>query len=199
MKLHNAPIFNPQSAVGTMTKETKRSFEEHLTGILHINNQMPLLIKAATMVKHAWAVGGKLLLMGNGGSASDAQHIAAELIGRFQKERAALPALALTTDSSILTALGNDFGFDIVFSRQLEGLANAQDVVLGISTSGNSKNIVLGIKMAKKIGCATLALTGEIGVVGQLVDLNINVPGLPTSRVQEAHIFAGHLLCELLD
>ena len=199
MDLYDGLAFKPACAVFLSANEMECAFEDHMAGVIHVKNQIPLLVRAAAIIKQAWAVGGKLFLMGNGGSASDAQHIAAELIGRYQKERCALPALALTTDSSILTALGNDFGFDIVFARQLEGLANANDVVLGISTSGNSKNIVLGIEMAINIGCKTLALTGETGLVGPLVNLNITIPGLPTPRVQEAHIFAGHLLCELLD
>ena len=177
----------------------EQSFNQHEIAINHVKNQVSLIHQAAEMIRKSHQQGGKILLMGNGGSAADAQHIAAELIGRFQKERCAWPALALTTDTSILTSLGNDYGFDIIFSRQIEGLATEKDVVMGISTSGNSKNVILGIQAAKARGCSTIALTGESGQLGELVDLNITIPGLPTSRVQESHIFIGHLLCELLD
>lgn len=172
---------------------------QHQLAIELVRRQFPVLEQAASLIRQSRERGGKLLLMGNGGSAADAQHIAAEFIGRFRRERAALPALALSTDTSILTSVGNDYGFENIFARQVEGLAARDDVVLGISTSGSSRNVVLGIEAARSRGCTTLALTGEPGVLAGLVDLNIGVPGLPTARVQEAHIFAGHLLCELLD
>lgn len=176
-----------------------RALSGHQTAIEHVRRQWPQLELAAAMIRASRERGGKLLLMGNGGSAADAQHIAAEFIGRFQRERDALPALALTTDTSILTSVGNDYGFEHVFARQVDGLARPDDVVLGLSTSGSSRNVVVAIEAAKARGCRTIALTGEPGRLAALVDLHIGVPGLPTARVQEAHIFAGHLLCELLD
>lgn len=177
----------------------ERALNDHLAAIERVREQAPLIEQAAAMIRHSREQGGKLLLMGNGGSAADAQHIAAEFIGRFQHDRAAQPAIALTTDSSILTSVGNDFGFERIFARQVEGLARPEDVVLGISTSGTSRNVVLAIEVAKSRGCATIALTGEPGSLAGMVDLHIGIPGLSTARVQEAHIFAGHLLCELLD
>jgi D-sedoheptulose 7-phosphate isomerase len=144
--------------------------------------------------------GGKILLMGNGGSAADSQHIAAEIVGRYKRERRGLPAIALTTDTSILTSIGNDYGFDFIFSRQVEALCNPLDVVIGISTSGDSSNVVLGIKRAKEIGATTVALTGGTG--GKLVTLcdhKLVVPSTKTARIQEAHIFIGHSLCDLLE
>lgn len=144
--------------------------------------------------------GGKILLMGNGGSAADAQHIAAELVGRYMCERKGLAAIALTTDTSILTAVGNDYGYDAIFSRQIEALAKPGDVVIAYSTSGNSSNVLAAIKTAKEIGCFTSALTGESG--GQLkaiVDTCICVPSPNTPRIQEAHAFIGHMLCAAVD
>jgi D-sedoheptulose 7-phosphate isomerase len=144
--------------------------------------------------------GGKILLMGNGGSAADAQHIAAELVGRYLNERRALPAIALTTDTSVLTAVGNDYGFDRIFSRQLEALAQPNDVVVGYSTSGNSQNICEAMKVAQAKGCYTLALTGKTGgALAQLVDNCIAVPSACTPRIQEVHSFIGHMLCAFVD
>jgi len=144
--------------------------------------------------------GNKLLLFGNGGSAADSQHIAAEMIGRFQKERKSLPAVALTTDSSILTALGNDYSFDIIFARQIEGLAKEGDIAFGISTSGNSKNVVKGLEKAKEMGVNTMSLTGgDGGKIAQLSDLGIVVPSKITARVQESHITIVHAICELVE
>ena len=144
--------------------------------------------------------GGKILFFGNGGSAADSQHAAAEFIGRFQKERRSLPAMALTTDSSILTALGNDYGYDIVFSRQIEGLGKKGDIAFGISTSGNSKNVIEGIKKAKEMGLKTITLTGcDGGNLAPLSDININVPSTVTARIQESHICIYHTICELVE
>jgi len=144
--------------------------------------------------------GGKILLMGNGGSAADAQHIAAELVGRYLSERRALPAIALTTDTSILTAVGNDYGFDCIFSRQVEALAQPDDVVVGYSTSGNSQNICEAMKVAQAKGCCTLALTGQTGgALAKIVDNCIAVPSACTPRIQEVHSFIGHMLCAFVD
>lgn len=145
--------------------------------------------------------GGKLLIFGNGGSAADAQHMAAEMIGRLILERRALPAIALTTNSSNLTAIGNDYSYEVVFSRQIEALARKGDVVVAISTSGNSKNVLAAIRAAKTIGCKVIGLTGGTG--GQLkgtVDICLNVSeGRNSCRIQETHIFAIHLVVDLLD
>ena len=144
--------------------------------------------------------GNKLIFFGNGGSAADSQHIAAEFIGRFQKERKSLPAIALTTDSSILTALGNDYGFDVVFARQLEGLGQKGDIAVAISTSGNSKNVIEAVKQAKKMGIKTLAFTGGSGgKLAALCDLNFIVASDVIARIQESHICFFHILCEIVE
>jgi len=143
---------------------------------------------------------GKVILFGNGGSASDSQHIAAELVGRFKKDRHALPAISLTTNTSILTAVANDYGYEIIFAKQLEALGQKNDVAIGISTSGKAKNVVAGIKQAKKMGIKTIALTGtDGGELAKLADVSLVVPSLVTARIQEAHITIGHILCELVE
>jgi len=153
------------------------------------------ILKAAHSIRDCLSNGGKLLLMGNGGSAADCQHIAAELIGRFKKERKAIPALALTVDSSSLTALGNDYGFDAIFSRQVEALATPDDAVVGISTSGNSKNVILALNVARKIGCKTVGLMGnDGGDMKNCVNIGIIVPYKDTARIQEVHITVGHII-----
>jgi D-sedoheptulose 7-phosphate isomerase len=140
--------------------------------------------------------GGKLLLCGNGGSAADAQHLAAECVVRLQMDRGPLPALALTTDSSILTAAGNDYGFDTIFARQVLGLGRAGDVLLAISTSGNSRNLVLAVEEAKRHGLLTLGLLGKDGgSLGSLVDKALVIPSSNTQRIQELHITVGHIIC----
>lgn len=144
--------------------------------------------------------GGKVLLFGNGGSAADAQHIAAEFSVRFRTNRAALAGLALTTDTSVLTACGNDFGFEVIYARQIEAFARPGDVVIGISTSGNSTNIVLGLEKARDMGCVTVAFTGGSGgKIAQICDHALIVPSPITARIQECHILAGHIICEMVD
>ena len=158
------------------------------------------ILKAAHMIRDCLVDGGKLLLMGNGGSAADSQHIAAELIGRFKKERKAIPALALTVDSSSLTALGNDYGFDTVFSRQLEALATPSDAVIGISTSGNSLNVIRALNLAREIGASTIGFMGnDGGDMKNCVDISIIVPSNDTARIQEVHITVGHIICEIIE
>lgn len=150
----------------------------------------------------AYNAGGKVILFGNGGSAADAQHLACELVGgvNFNINRRAFPAIALTTNTSILTAVANDFGYEHVFSRQVEALAGKNDVVIGISTSGNSPNVVNGIKTAKKKGAKTIGLTGgDGGKLAKIADLAIIVPSDSTPRIQEAHITIGHIVCELVE
>lgn len=143
---------------------------------------------------------GKVILFGNGGSASDAQHIAAELIGRFKKDRTALAAIALTTNTSILTALANDYGYEVVFARQIEALGTKNDLAIGISTSGKAKNVILGLKQAKKNGLKTVALTGgDGGETARLADLALVIPSSVTARIQEAHITVGHIICEIVE
>lgn len=158
------------------------------------------ILEAVNIARTSYQNGGKMMLMGNGGSAGDAQHIAAEFIGRYKKERRPVAAIALTVDSSILTCVGNDYGYDAVFSRQVEGLAKKEDVVIAISTSGNSENVIRGVEKAREIGAKTIGLLGNQG--GKLkdkVDLAIVVPSSDTARIQEAHITIGHIICEILD
>ena len=144
--------------------------------------------------------GGKILLCGNGGSAADAQHVAAEFVGRFAKERAAWPAIALTANSSTVTAIGNDYGFEYIFSRQVEALAKKGDVVVGISTSGNSGNVLKALAEGKKRGCTTIGMTGKNGgKLRTLADISISVPSDETPRIQETHILAWHIICELVE
>lgn len=142
----------------------------------------------------------KILLFGNGGSAADAQHIAAELTGRYKLERRGLPAIALTTDTSALTAIGNDYGYDRIFDRQVEALANKGDLLIGISTSGSSKNVIRAFNKGKELGCKTIGLTGKNG--GEFLDtcnVNIVVPSNDTARIQEVHILIGHIICQIIE
>jgi len=165
-----------------------------------IETQMETLGAIARLFTRSLADGGKILIFGNGGSAADAQHIAGELVSRFLRERQALAALALTTDTSIMTAIGNDYGFERVFARQVEALGAPGDVALGISTSGRSPNVIAALDAARSRGMATVAFTGEDG--GELVarvDHCFRVPSGSTPRIQEAHIAAGHALCELVE
>jgi phosphoheptose isomerase len=158
------------------------------------------VVDAANAVVAAFAQGGKLLTFGNGGSATDAQHLAAELVGRFERERRGLAAVALTNDMSVLTSVANDYSFDRVFARQVEALGRAGDVAFGISTSGNSRNVLAALEQARSAGLTTIALTGrDGGVVGKAVDIHINVASDSTPRVQEVHRTLLHALCELVE
>jgi len=159
----------------------------------------PLAAAAAAIVESVKG-GGKLLVFGNGGSASDAQHVAAELVGRFQRERAAIASIALTTDTSVLTSIANDYAFDRVFARQVEALGLRGDVALGISTSGSSPNVVAALESATARGLVTIALTGrDGGAVGRAAAIHVNVPSTSTARVQEVHRTLLHVLCDLVE
>lgn len=165
-----------------------------------LKNHVPLIETAARRVLECLQSGNKVIFFGNGGSASDCQHLAAEIVGRYEKERKGFPAIALTTDTSILTAVGNDYGFDRIFERQVEALGKKGDVAFGLSTSGNSKNVLLGIKKAKALGLFTIGLSGrDGGELKALVDLSIVVPSQKTARIQESHIMIGHIICERVD
>ena len=157
------------------------------------------ILDAAQAIAHAFRTGRKLLLFGNGGSAADSQHIAAEFMNRFQIERPPLPAIALTTDTSILTSISNDYAFDEVFSKQIKALGKKGDIAIGISTSGNSANVLKAFRVAKKLGMVTIALTAEGGKIGSNADIALAVPSKSTPRIQEAHITVGHILCDLTD
>ncbi|MDD4274329.1 MAG: D-sedoheptulose 7-phosphate isomerase [Desulfobacter postgatei] len=156
--------------------------------------------ESARLLINSYQSGGKSLLAGNGGSAADAQHIAGEFVSRFYFDRPGLPSIALTTDTSILTAIGNDYGYERLFARQVQAQGVAGDVFIGISTSGNSKNIVEALKMCQEKGIATVGLTGEkIGDMDQYCDICIKVPSTETPRIQEAHILIGHVICCLVE
>jgi phosphoheptose isomerase len=158
------------------------------------------VVRAAAAIVEALKRGGKLLVFGNGGSAADAQHVAAELVGRFQRERIALAAVALTTDTSVLTSVANDYAFDRVFARQVEALGRAGDVALGISTSGASPNVVAALEVAQQLGMQTIALTGaDGGAVGRAAAIHVNVPSPITARVQEVQRTLLHVLCEIVE
>ncbi len=174
--------------------------EQHLAAIEQLKTMTEQIAAAAKACSTAIQAGQRIYLMGNGGSAADSQHIAAEFVGRFQIERQALPALAFTTDTSILTAVANDYGFDAVFVRQVKAFVRPGDVVIGISTSGNSANILQAMACARQQGGVTVALTGQNG--GQLAaccDYCLAVPSPVTARVQEAHILIGHIFCQYVD
>lgn len=160
----------------------------------------PLIAEMAVFMTATFKRGGKLIVMGNGGSAADSQHFAAEIVSRFRMERPALPALALSTDTSILTAIGNDYGFDVVFRRQVEALALPGDMVVGISTSGNSVNVLKALELAREKGCRTVTLLGKDGgSIKGVSDLALIVPSDDTPRIQEGHIAIIHIVCDLVE
>ncbi len=165
-----------------------------------LGKEVASIEKAVELIQDCIGKGGKLLIFGNGGSAADSQHIAAEFVGRFKLERRALPALALSTNTSTLTALSNDYGYEVTFKRQIESLGNKGDVVLAISTSGNAKNVIEAVKTAKEKGLATIALTGnDGGALSPLCESSIIVNSQDTARIQEAHILIGHIIAEIIE
>ncbi len=174
--------------------------ECHRVQVQFFSQYRPLILEVAHKLARLLDSGGKILFFGNGGSAADAQHMAAELVGRFVSERKALPAMSLSTDTSVLTSLGNDYGFDRIFSRQIEAHGRAGDAVVAISTSGNSANVVEGVRTAKQAGLYTVGWTGATGGrLRDMVDAAFRVPSTETPRIQETHILLGHSLCELID
>jgi D-sedoheptulose 7-phosphate isomerase len=177
-----------------------KSIVEHKEALEFVIAQKSIIKTIAGFCVDALEDGGKIVFMGNGGSAADAQHLAAELVGRFKKNRKALPALALNVNTSILTAIGNDYGYDNVFSRQVEALVTSKDVVFGISTSGKSKNVINAINAAKTIGAKTVGFLGQDGgLLKSLVDINFTINSKDTPRIQEMHILAGHIICEIIE
>jgi len=164
-----------------------------------VRNAVSDILDGARRLADCLASGRKILFFGNGGSAADAQHLAAEFVNRFQIERPPLAALALTTDTSILTSIGNDYHFDEVFAKQIRALGSRDDVAVGLSTSGNSANVLSGISAAKEQGLYTIGMTGRGGILADEADLVLKVNSDVTARVQETHIFIGHVLCELVD
>jgi D-sedoheptulose 7-phosphate isomerase len=188
-------------AVGESESLIEQGIREHLGvfGSLAAGG-MSALEKGGRIIVEAIGRGNKILLCGNGGSAADAQHLATELVGRYEKERRGIPAIALTTDTSALTAIANDYGFERIFSRQVEALANPGDVLVGISTSGNSPNVVAAVMQARSMKCLTIGLTGANGKkLASLCDAAVLVPSTRTARIQEAHITIGHLWCQMVE
>jgi D-sedoheptulose 7-phosphate isomerase len=179
--------------------EIIKQLEDNVALQRYLQKQTKVLTTIAELLIQAFRRGGKVLLFGNGGSAADAQHIACELSGKFYLNRDPLPAIALTTNTSSLTAIGNDYGYEEVFARQVKGLVRKGDIVIGISTSGNSPNVLRGIEQAKQIGAITIAFTGQGGRLKELTDYVLSVPSNDTPRIQEAHITAGHIICYLVE
>ncbi len=184
-----------------MKSKIENHFHGHMEAIDKAQSVLlPAIEECARSLIEAINRGGKVLTMGNGGSAADAQHIAAEFVGRFLLERRALPAIALTTDTSILTAVGNDYGYDEVFKRQVDALAVPGDVVIGISTSGNSLNVEKALQAAREKGCKIIGLLGrDGGRIAALCDIALTVPVQQTPRIQEAHLLIIHILCDLVE
>jgi D-sedoheptulose 7-phosphate isomerase len=172
----------------------------HLEVIRALDRERPVLERIASRMSRAILDGNKILWCGNGGSAADAQHLAAELIGRFLCERRALPSIALSTNTSILTAIGNDYGYEQVFRRQVEAICLRGDVLVGISTSGNSQNVCLALEAARKIGAYTVAFVGQGGGgMANIADDSLRIPSRETPRIQEGHILCGHMLCDYIE
>lgn len=192
---------SPKSESLKATALLERSLREHLGAIQAVlQTRVSQIKQSGEIICAALIEGHKILLCGNGGSAADAQHIAAELVGRYELQRRPWPAIALTTDTSALTALSNDFGFEDVFARQVQALGGEGDVLITLSTSGTSANVIKAAKAAKALSCRTIALTGGTGEpLASLCDIAVSVPSERTSRIQEAHITIGHLWCEMVD
>lgn len=177
-----------------------KSIAEHLEVVRQLQAQQTVLEEIGRAMAETVRSGGKILWCGNGGSAGDSQHLAAEIVGRFRRERRGLPSIALTTDTSILTAVANDYGFEAVFARQVEALGSAGDLLVGISTSGNSQNVVAALACARVQGLVTVAFTGAGGgKLASLADHLFAVESRDTARIQEAHMLAGHMLCDWVE
>jgi len=178
----------------------KHEFEEHIKTANLLYGLTDAVAISAQLCIDCLKNGGKILIFGNGGSAADAQHIAAELVGRYKTNRKGLAAIALTTDTSCLTSIGNDFGYKYVFNRQVEALANKGDVVIGISTSGESGNVISALKIASKLNCNTIGFSGhDGGQMNKICNINLVSPSSDTPRIQEMHIIFGHTICHLID
>jgi D-sedoheptulose 7-phosphate isomerase len=178
----------------------KNEINEHIRVANLLHSLTEEIIKSAQLCIDSLKNDGKILLFGNGGSAADAQHIAAELVGRYKVERKGLPAIALTTDTSVITSIGNDFGYDHIFDRQIDALAKKGDIAIGISTSGKSGNVISALKLASKLNCITIGFSGQHGgEMNEICDINLVVPSEDTPRIQEMHIVIGHTICHLID
>lgn len=194
-------IENPIREYREIKESIIRNLKEHNNVISKIYFDLTdKITNSVLLIIDCYRNGGKVILIGNGGSAADAQHIAAEFIGHFKLERASLPAISLTTNTSILTALANDYGYETIFSRQLESLANSKDVLIAITTSGNSQNILKAVEMAKSKNIKTIGMTGKTGgKLKNMVDILVNIPSDDTPRIQESHIIIGHIICGIVE
>jgi D-sedoheptulose 7-phosphate isomerase len=182
------------------TKVYRSAIAEHVKTVEAMAGQQAVFERIANEMSRAILAGGKILWCGNGGSAADSQHLAAELMGRFKCERQGLPSIAMTTDTSILTAIGNDYGYERIFQRQVEALCTRGDVVVGISTSGNSRNVCAALETARELGAFTVAFTGEGGgAMAGVADAVFSAASKDTARVQETHILFGHMLCDWIE
>jgi phosphoheptose isomerase len=183
-----------------MKEFIESEFRNISCNFINLQALSPQIEKVSDICIEALKNGHKIMFCGNGGSAADSQHLAAELVGRYKINRPAMNALALTVDTSILTAVGNDYGYDTIFERQVEGIGKSGDVLIGLSTSGNSKNVLAAFELAKKMGILTVAMTGHSGgKMKELADYAINVPSDVTNNIQEMHIAVGHLLCGVIE
>lgn len=198
---YNVDNNSPKSETSTDTQLLTTSLREHLQTLQSLlETKLPDIERAGQLICETLQSGNKILICGNGGSAADAQHIAAELVGRYERPRRSWPAIALTTDTSALTALSNDFGYAEVFARQLAGLASAGDTLIAISTSGQSANVLKAAEKARELRCQIIGMTGESAEpLASLCNVCVAIPSQRTSRVQEAHITIGHLWCEMVD
>ncbi len=183
-----------------MKIDIEASFDEISSNFIKLKQQKNTIEEIANQWISAISKGNKIIFCGNGGSAADSQHLSAELMGRYKFDRNPMPSISLTTDTSALTAIGNDYGYDKIFSRQLRGIGNNGDVIVGISTSGNSKNIIDAFKIAKEKGIKTVAFTGNAGgAMMEIADITLNVPSDVTNNIQEMHIASGHLICGIVE
>ena len=183
-----------------MIEEIERHIDHHLATIQALRPLRPIIAQIGALMCERLVAGGCIFWMGNGGSAADCQHLAAELVGRFERERRGIASLALTADTSVLTSVANDYGFETIFSRQVEALCGPQDLLVAISTSGNSPNVLNGVETARARGVPSVALSGrDGGRLRELVDIALIAPSDNTARIQEAHILIGHILCDLVE
>ncbi len=199
---HFIPVKRFQARVAmedVLERDIASEIEESLNVHRLLLSAGPEIARASRMLIDSYRNGGRMVIFGNGGSAADAQHIAGELVGRFKRERKAIDALALTTNTSILSAIANDYSYEQVFARQVEAACRGQDSVIGISTSGKSRNVIVALEAARKMGCKTIGLTGETGFPAGITDVDIRVPSRNTQRIQECHILIGHIISGIVE
>ena len=189
-------MFNSNS----IERDFGKYIKEHSIAVSKLYKCIPDIYNAIELINHCYESKGKVLFFGNGGSAADSQHLAAELVGRYKKNRKAISAIALTTDSSIITAVANDMHFNKIFQRQVEGLANSNDILFAISTSGESINVINAVKAGKKIGCKVVSLTGaKKSLLAKISDVSIKAPSYDVNHIQELHTLIGHFICEIIE